>query len=52
MPTRRGLLLPLLAWPLAAGAVTGLLAALRAGGLTLYFRHSLTQRANQPDDDL
>jgi hypothetical protein len=40
---------PLLA--LVAAAPT-LLAALRAGGLSLYFRHSLTLRANQPDDDL
>jgi len=40
---------PLLA--LVAAAPT-LLPALRAGGLSLYFRHSLTLRANQPDDDL
>jgi len=46
------LLLSILAWPVAAGAVTGLLQALRAGGMTLYFRHSLTQRAGQPDNDL
>lgn len=37
----------------AAGAAQGpLLEQLRAGGLNIYFRHSLTERAGQPDDDL
>lgn len=41
--------------PLAAHsqhATTRLLARLRQGGLTVFFRHSLTQRAGQPDTDL
>ena len=29
-----------------------LLTRLRAGGLVIFFRHSLTQRTGQPDDDL
>jgi len=50
MLTRRLLFAgPLLA---LAAAAPVLLPALRAGGLSLYFRHSLTLRANQPDDDL
>jgi len=52
MPSRRLLLLSLLAWPLAAVAAAPPLPALRAGGLTLYFRHSLTVREGQPDNDL
>jgi hypothetical protein len=35
-----------------AEAPPDLVARLRQGGFNLYFRHSLTKRANQPDDDL
>lgn len=35
-----------------AEAPPDLVARLRQGGFNLYFRHSLTNRANQPDDDL
>lgn len=39
--------------PWAAGAdQADLAAALRAGGFNVYFRHSLTLRLGQPDDDL
>jgi len=51
MPTRRLVLIGSLLWPIAATAAT-LIEALRAGGLTLYFRHSLTVREGQPDNDL
>jgi hypothetical protein len=51
MPSRRQLLAAGLLLPFAAAAAPALLAALRAGGRNLYFRHSLTQRLNQPDND-
>lgn len=41
-----------LAGPAWAALDCATLAALRAGGLIVYFRHSLTIRAGQPDDDL
>ena len=37
---------------LAARSDGDLIARLRQGGHNIYFRHSLTRRANQPDDDV
>jgi phosphohistidine phosphatase SixA len=37
---------------LRAAVPADLVARLRRGGHNIYFRHSLTMRANQPDDDL
>lgn len=56
MIQRRGFVLSLAA-ALTAPAVraqtaTGLRERLRHGGFNIYFRHSLTLRAGQPDDDL
>jgi phosphohistidine phosphatase SixA len=40
-------------WPWAASAnQASLVEMLRAGGLNIFFRHSLTMRQGQPDDDL
>ena len=40
-------------WPWAADAKQeSLIEALRAGGFNIFFRHSLTMRLGQPDDDL
>jgi hypothetical protein len=52
MPSRRQFLATAVLLPFGAAAAAPLLAQLRAGGLNLYFRHSLTQRLNQPDNDL
>jgi hypothetical protein len=52
MPVRRRVLLAGLLLPFVAAASPTPLAQLRAGGLTLYIRHSLTERLNQPDNDL
>jgi len=38
--------------PFGSARAGTLLRALRAGGLVIYFRHSLTIRAGQPDNDL
>ncbi len=58
MPSRRSVLIGsgiavLLPLGVGAGADrTDLAATLRAGGFNIYFRHSLTLRQGQPDDDL
>lgn len=40
-------------WPWTTGAnQTGLVEMLRGGGFNIFFRHSLTMRLGQPDDDL
>ncbi|MCW5745946.1 MAG: histidine phosphatase family protein [Alphaproteobacteria bacterium] len=57
MLVRRGMILSLAVAGLAmtgarAERAPGLRDSLRRGGFNIYFRHSLTVRAGQPDDDL
>lgn len=56
MPSRRSVLIGLglvAGWPWTTGAKQpDLVDMLRAGGFNIFFRHSLTMRLGQPDDDL